>query len=66
MTPALLAFAALDPDRDWDAYLSAMRLPCPWCRARPAEMCHQDGRPLTQGDRMHPSRARAGAVGATE
>lgn len=48
---------ALDPNRDWDTYVAAMKVKCPWCKARPGHTCHTDGRPLRQGNRIHPSRA---------
>lgn len=53
-TDALMAF---DPNRDWDTYRAAMRITCPWCKARPHHPCHTNGAPLRYGDRIHPSRA---------
>lgn len=50
-------FEALDPGRDWAVVRAAMNVKCPWCKARPFQVCHSQGRPLAQGDRIHPSRA---------
>lgn len=55
------AFAALDPDRDWGPYRLALTRSCPWCKARPGQPCVTKGRsiPLTEGNRVHPSRLEA-------
>lgn len=61
MTGPDAAYAALDPSRDWGPYRLALTRACKWCKARPGQACvtPSNGLPLTQGDRVHPSRLEA-------
>lgn len=61
MSAALEALRALDPDRDWETFMAAMRVKCPWCKARSYQSCHVDGMPLREGTKIHPARAARGA-----
>lgn len=61
MNAALEALHALDPDRDWETFMAAMRVKCPWCKARAYQNCHINGMPLREGNRIHPARAAKGA-----
>ncbi len=53
---AEVAYQALDPNRDWGMFRAAMRLRCPWCKARAGHACHSGGIPLALGTRVHPAR----------
>lgn len=66
MNAAIEALRTLDPTRDWDTFLAAMKVKCPWCKAAPYRPCQTDNSPLRHGDRIHPSRAaRSASEGLT-